>query len=430
MRRLGYVSALACMLSVFAPPLRGSECRERTTGDICAAGSPWSEFTRFRVEPREQDGPATTLTMHDGQDFSLEIDPKAAATSKGRILVIAGRAMLMRDVAHEAGYEIDALDGPVLTHQLVMTLLDQAFPKGPGSVASSKPSFKIVQKKRAIRIATSSAEGRIEAPWTLTGTARQVDGRIVYDMQLEFAAQDGPKSISFAGFWEKATDRAPLDGGMSLDGWTVHWLGPMTTSSDRGTTLDYGAQPVSERWADLTSLRKYIADEPSRRAARRTPADAANPGRPESISFEAFEVNKQGVRRRLGHSVREYRPGSDVVVEKTQPMASTKTLSLDYGLSLSSDVYREKELTGFGLVLVKDDSSGFSWEWFNRDQGDVFRKLRGGGKVKVTVVNSEQFQELVAVEFLDDITLQCTDDQTGITHEVRVRKGSVFRVAP
>jgi hypothetical protein len=106
------------------------------------------------------------------------------------------------------------------------------------------------------------------------------------------------------------------------------------------------------------------------------------------------------------------------------------TCALDYGLSISSDVYREKELTGFGLVLVRDDSSGFSWEWFDRDQGDVFRKLRGGGKVRVTVVNSEQFQELVAVEFLDDITLRCTDDQTGTTHEVRVRKGSVFRVAP
>jgi hypothetical protein len=45
-------------------------------------------------------------------------------------------------------------------------------------------------------------------------------------------------------------------------------------------------------------------------------------------------------------------------------------------------------------------------------------------------VKSEEFQELVAVEFIDDITLRCTDDREGSTHEVRVRKGSVFRVAP
>jgi hypothetical protein len=124
--------------------------------------------------------------------------------------------------------------------------------------------------------------------------------------------------------------------------------------------------------------------------------------------------------------VREYRPGSDVVAEKTQPMASTKTLSLDYGRSISSDVYREKELTGFGLVLVRDDSPGFSWEWFERERSDVFRKVRGGGKARVSVAKSDKFQELVAVEFLDDITLQCTDDQTGTTHEVHVRKGSLW----
>jgi hypothetical protein len=424
------LAALACVLILVPAASRASDCRQRTTGDICASGSPWSEFTRFRVEPRDENAPTTTLTVHDAQDFSLDINPKGAATSKGRILLIAGRAMLMRSVAQEAGYEIDALDGPVLTHQLVMTLLDQAFPKGSGSVGSSKPSFKIMQRQRAIRIATSSAEGRIEAPWTLTGTARQVDGRIVYDIQLEFAAQDGPKSISFAGFWEKAAERAPLDGWMSLEGWTIHWLGPMTTSSDQGTTLDYAAQPVSERWADLGSLRKYIADEPSRRAGRRTPADAANPGGPESISYEAFELSKQGVRRRLGEGVRKYRPGSDVLVEKTRSMASTKTLSLGYGLSISSDVYREKELNGFGLVLIRDDSPAFSWEWFNRERDDVFRKLLGGGKVRVSVSVSGEFQELVAVEFLDDITLRCTDKQTGTTHEVRVLKGSVFRVAP
>lgn len=60
----------------------------------------------------------------------------------------------------------------------------------------------------------------------------------------------------------------------------------------------------------------------------------------------------------------------------------------------------------------------------------MFRKLQGGGKVRVTLVNTGEFQELVAVEFLDDITLRCTDDQSGTTYEVRMLKGSVFRVAP
>ena len=45
--------------------------------------------------------------------------------------MIAGRALLMWGVPHEKGYEIDALDGPVLMNSLAVTLLDQAFPKGP-----------------------------------------------------------------------------------------------------------------------------------------------------------------------------------------------------------------------------------------------------------------------------------------------------------
>lgn len=70
-------------------------------------------------------------------------------------------------------------------------------------VNSGRPSNSCM----GVRIATSSTGGRIEAPWTLAGTARHVEGRIVYDMRLEFAAQDGPKSISFAGFWEKTADK-------------------------------------------------------------------------------------------------------------------------------------------------------------------------------------------------------------------------------
>ncbi|HEV8346844.1 MAG TPA: hypothetical protein VGQ16_09735, partial [Vicinamibacterales bacterium] len=171
---------------------------------------------------------------------------------------------------------------------------------------------------------------------------------------------------------------------MSLDGWTVHWLTPMTSTSQRGVTIDYGAKPVSEHWPDLAALRAYIADEPARRARRRTPADAANPGEERMFAYEAFSVDKHGVRTRVGESVRDYRPGVDVLVEQTATDAWKKMLPLDFGLSVSAIVYPKEELTGFGLVLAKDDS-GFSWEWFNRERDDVFRKLLGGGSVRVSM---------------------------------------------
>ena len=50
------------------------------------------------------------------------------------------------------------------------------------------------------------------------------------------------KSIHVAGYWEKESTPPPVDERMSLEGWTLHWLGPMTTASAQGTTLEYGAK--------------------------------------------------------------------------------------------------------------------------------------------------------------------------------------------
>jgi hypothetical protein len=406
-----------------------AQCERDGIGDICASGSLWYEFTRVRIEPLEKSGIATTMTLHPHHEFSLDIGAGGGRGTQGKIIVIAGRAMLMRGVPHEKGYEIDALDGPVLMNQLAMTLLDQAFPKGPASVITTH-KVRIAQKTRAIRIATASASARFEPPWTLTGAVQRADGRIRYDLRFTSGSSSGVKSFQVAGYWVKESSLPPVAEQMSLVGWTLHWLGQMTTTSEQGTMLDYAAKPASGHWKDVAALRKWIDAEPARRASRRLPVDAANPGRLETLTYEASEVDKRGARRRLGEIVREYRPGMDVAAEDTQHQATRKTLAIGHGLSLSTDVYREPTLKGFGLVLVKDDSPCFSWEWFDRESGDVFRKRLGGGKVKVSVVESAGYMELAGVEFLDDITLQCEDGSNGTTHEARIKKGSVFRLRP
>jgi hypothetical protein len=48
----------------------------------------------------------------------------------------------------------------------------------------------------------------------------------------------------------------------------------------------------------------------------------------------------------------------------------------------------------------------------------------------VTFASDAEVQELVAVEFLDDMTLRWLDFETGTRLEIVVRKGSVFRVRP
>lgn len=426
MTQIRYTLSVVFALLLTASASHAQDCRNQTTGDICGTGSSWRDLTRFRLRVHsEGHDSTTTLTMHGRDDFSIDIDD--TPMTHGTIVVIGGRAMLMKDVAHDTGYEIDALDGPVLLHQLVMTLLDQAFPQGPPSVAADSVPIKIVQKTRSIRIATQSAEGHLGAPWTLTGTARRTRDRIDYDLQFVFTVDGSSKSMVCTGFWEKALAAPPLDDNMSLDGWSLHWLAPITSTSDQGTILQYGAKPVSEHWPNLGALRKYIDDEPARRALRRVPADAANPGPIQTLSYEAFSVDKQGLRKRLGDGVRQYRPGTDILVEQMEAESWRKILTLDYGLSVSATVYPKEKLTGFGLVLSKDDG-GFSWEWFNRAEGDVFHKLLGGGKVKASVLSRAGSEELVAVEFLDDIVLTCEDD--GVTHELRVKKSSVLRLKP
>jgi hypothetical protein len=313
--------------------------------------------------------------------------------------------------------------------QLVVTLLDLAFPAGPASVRARHP-VKVEQKARAIRIATASAEARLEAPWVLTGTVRRQAERIEYDLRFSARTAQGPYSFNARGRWQKEAKPASLDEDMPLDGWTVHWLGPMTTAAADGTTLDYTTQPASRQWNDVAALRKWISEEPARRASLRRPVDASNPGRQQSITYEAFVTDKKGARRSLGAAVREYKPGSDVLAEQTEHNAVSKTLSLGDGLSISTDVYREPALTGFGLVLVKDASPCFSWEWFDRESGDVFRKLQGGAKVRVGVVHDTDAQELAAVEFLDDVVLDCQDQSNGTVYEVQVRRGSVLRLRP
>jgi hypothetical protein len=257
MTRVHHALALSFILLFNASSSHAKDCGRETTNDICVAGSPWSDFTQFRVQSHGKGiSGTTTLTTHGRGDFS--VDTEDARATHGTIIVVGGRAMLMKDVPHESGYEIDALDGTLLIHQLVMTLLDQAFPKGPSSVGVSAP-IKIAEKKRAISIATPSAEGRFAAPWSVTGTARRDADRIEYDLQFVFPAAASRESIGFSGFWEYAPV-PPLDDHMSLDGWTVHWLAPMTSASEQGTIVDYGAKPTSEHWADLAALRKYIAD--------------------------------------------------------------------------------------------------------------------------------------------------------------------------
>jgi hypothetical protein len=159
----------------------------------------------------------------------------------------------------------------------------------------------------------------------------------------------------------------------------------------------------------------------------------------ETLRYEAYAVGAKGERRLLDKGTREYSPAKDVkVVDVSAPGRPghwSKRLPLFGEYELEADVYREAAVDGFGLVIYeRGNPNSFSWNWFDREQGDVFVKRRGAGRLKVSVLAVGGLVELAAIEFLDDIALTYTDDvcchEPGEhTHEFVVLKGSVLRVS-
>jgi hypothetical protein len=148
----------------------------------------------------------------------------------------------------------------------------------------------------------------------------------------------------------------------------------------------------------------------------------------EAITYEIYEISKIGSRL-IAKGKREYSV-SDVKVrpyERDGRKIAEKLIELEQGYRVGARIFFEKELTGFGL-LAKHSDYDFSWEWYNKESGNRFRKLQGGTAVEVTVSGRPAMEELVEVRFLDDTNLgfiagRGMDD----THRILLKAGSVFR---
>lgn len=162
----------------------------------------------------------------------------------------------------------------------------------------------------------------------------------------------------------------------------------------------------------------------------------------ETISFEIYELRGDGSRQLIAQGSKQY-TREDIQVQWSPLVdgASQKSLFLTERYAIGASIFRKRDLRGFGLWVRQrpqwhefwlDD--GFSWDWFNREQSHVYRKLQGQGRVSVTVAKGANYEELTGVEFLDDITLRLKATpwflfSSADTHHVVVKKGSVLRLA-
>lgn len=118
---------------------------------------------------------------------------------------------------------------------------------------------------------------------------------------------------------------------------------------------------------------------------------------------------------------------SDIVVEDRIGFKS-KHLHVSEAFNVGASIYREAKIEGFGLWINKG-GAGFSWEWFTRKKGNIYRKLQESGSVSVEFREIEGLQEIKSIEFLEDVSMRL-DTLNFIlfwnkeTHRMLVKKGS------
>lgn len=169
-------------------------------------------------------------------------------------------------------------------------------------------------------------------------------------------------------------------------------------------------------------------------SSRRVATMVAPPRLEESIRWRVVRLLELGGRHVVAAGDQTYHPDRDVSVKAVKGSvfdARTVSLSLGLGFALSVSICKAP-LEGFGLFISRPaDAHGFSWEWFDRDGVVTFQKRQGAGRVTADVARGPGYEELAAVEFVDEIVLRYLDDirkpPGTISHEIVIGKGSVFK---
>jgi hypothetical protein len=256
---LGVAALMAIPLSVSASCDKDPECDDVTA---------WAVFTRVALRQSVSGSQEGIEWMgrfdHKSLDISIDIGTHGAKEPMaGTVGLVGGQVMLTKGLKLQPGYEIDALDAPVLSMRLLFVLLQRVFPKGPDQI---RRATNVDHTGRVgIKYATPSASGYIPAPWHLKGqVSRLPDGSLPFELALSFQQQDKQRSsltINMKG--ELGVLGGPVFRDTdSLEGWTTYGLGPQQTKQGGSTIMDYGAKPQdATRYRTIGDVRAFVAAE-------------------------------------------------------------------------------------------------------------------------------------------------------------------------
>lgn len=227
-------------------------------------GDLWYETNRFQVTITSADKKSFEAYefRKNKSDLRLEVNNQVGNESdSGTLLVIEDAVLLIKDLKTESGYEIDVLDGSILSVKLAYALLVRAFPKGPGSI-SGPLNASIVERKNEISVNNVSAGLEIYPPWRLKGTATPGGTEYIqFDLTFTFPSPDDERvkeTIQLTGKWYKNSPELEIPAEMPIKDWQIFSLGPTQSNTDQGgTVFDYSDSEM-KKFGTIGELRKAL----------------------------------------------------------------------------------------------------------------------------------------------------------------------------
>lgn len=238
-------------------------------GGSAAKPDGWWQFSGFtmRISSPGHAGHVIYEGRLDQESHDIQIAVEASGEGKiekGRILMVAGRVMAIQGPIAEPGYEIDALDVPILQYQLLVKVLAHVLPEGPAAV-NAVSAIDHRESKAEIHVSTPSAGGGVAPPWEVRGKVMPgTEGSIEYDLTLTSQEEDeergsaGKNIVNFQGrlFHESNTR---IEDTLSLEGWKVFGVGPQSKKQGGATILDFSAAPEATAYKTVADIRKKLA---------------------------------------------------------------------------------------------------------------------------------------------------------------------------
>jgi hypothetical protein len=189
-------------------------------------------------------------------DFQLDIDTSNTQVPQhGTIMMVAGKAMLIKDLTLTPGTELAALDPPLLLYALLSSTLNRVLPAGPNAIGS-RQKISHVDTAAGISYATTNAQGFVPPPWSVEGSVKpSTPGSFDFDLVIKWntpgAARPATTVVALRGSLRHQSD-FHLDESTELADYSV-----FTLQYQSG----YAAIPMKNPPDTIAQLRQQLAPE-------------------------------------------------------------------------------------------------------------------------------------------------------------------------